>query len=237
MAKTKDVQLTKKSIEEVSVRLIGTAPILVGHPLPWDEGSYWDDQPAEVGKSKVKRPSPTQVALLAAITGNGYALDVPTYDETRGVTGYQEAILRGHWLPDHSPGFPVAGFLGAVTTGAVQYGGKNYGLSAVKLRSLMLSGDEQNTTLARIKVGGVTFAEDIGRNSDMKRSPRRIIRLQYELPWETTLRVRFSPALLNVQGVIQAFAWGGDFGIGQRRPSSPHGGQYGTFRVAMDNES
>jgi len=235
MAKNKDIKLTARHVEDVSVRLIGTAPVLVGHPLPWDIGSYWDNQPPEIGKTKIKRPTQTQLELLQGVRSNGFNLTTVPYDDTRGVNGYQEAILRGYWLPDLNPAFPVSGFLGAITKGAVQYGGKNYDLPAVKLRALTLFGDTTNTVLARLTVGSVAFDEDIGPDSG-RGAPRHIIRIRYDLPWETTLRVRFSPALLNTQGIMQAFEWGGDFGIGQRRPSSPHGGQYGTFRLATADD-
>lgn len=230
MPRQREVTLTEKPIQEVNIELEGTAPMLIGHPLPWDIGSYWDNQAAEAGKQKVKRPTAEQLSLLAAITGNGFSLPVASYDAARGVNGYQESILRGHWLPDHGAAFPVSGFLGAITKGAVQYGGKNYNLPAVKLRALTLFGDRSNTVLARIQTGGVAFDEDIGPDAG-RGSPRHIIRIRYDLPWSTIIRVRFSPALLAVEGILQAFAWGGDFGVGQRRPSSPHGGQYGTFKV------
>lgn len=199
-------------------------------------GGYWEAQPAEVSKNKIKRASKTQVALLAAISKNGYDLSLKPYDTVRGLDTAQESVLRGHWLPDHAPAFPVAGFQGAITRGAVQYSGKNYGIPAIKLRALTLFGDATNTALARIKTSAVMFndinGEDMGTSSGMVRSPRMIVRLCYDLPWETTLRVRFNSALFTAQQVLQAFVWGGDFGVGQWRPSSPHGGQHGTFRVA-----
>lgn len=227
----------ERAQSELSVRLIGTSPVLVGHSLPWDIGpAYWETQPPEVSKNKIKRPSPSQLALLNAISKNGYDFNIQKYDAVRGLDAYQESILRGHWLPDHAPAFPVSGFLAALATGAVQYGGKNYGLSAKKLRAMQLFGDDKNPVLARIKTPTVSFDETMGINSGMNKSPRHIIRILYDLPWETELRVRYSSALLSPENITQALAWAGDFGIGQRRPSSPHGGQYGTFRVAREED-
>jgi hypothetical protein len=234
MTSSKTVQTTERALEEVVVQLEGTAPVLVAHVLPWDAMSYWDTQPAEIAKRKVKRPSAVQLALLAAISDNGYDLPIQPYDEKRGLDAYQETILRGHWLPgDHAPGFPVAGFMGAIATGAVQYNGKNYGLSAKKLRSLNLFGDVQDTSLARIETSGVSFDDDIGKDAG-RGAPRHIVRIRYALPWHTELRIRYSAALFTPEQIVQVLQWGGDFGIGQRRPSSPHGGQYGTFRVAEE---
>lgn len=228
----KSIAVTGKTFEKCELQIIGTAPILVGHPLPWDIGSYWDNQPAEVSQNKVKRPTAEQLKLLEQITGNGYSLKVQPYNNVRGVDGYQEAILRGHWLPDHAPAFPVAGLVGAISAGAVQYGGKNYGMAATKLRSLLVAGDPSNKALIRIETDSVSFQEDIGRNSDMKKSPRHIIRLCYGMPWKAAVTITYNPALLTQSKVVQAVSWAGDWGIGQRRPSSPHGGQFGTFRLA-----
>ena len=229
--------LKDRAQSEVTVRLIGTAPVLVGHPLPWDIGpAYWEAQAPEVSKNKIKRPTAAQLALLTAISKNGYDFQIQKYDPVRGLDAYQESILRGHWLPDHAPAFPVSGFLAALATGAVQYGGKNYGLPAKKLRAMQLFGDDKNPVLARIKAAAVSFDEQMGINSGMTKSPRHIIRILYDLPWETELRVRFSSALLTPENITQALEWAGDFGIGQRRPSSPHGGQYGTFRVAREED-
>ena len=238
MAKKQAVSVSQRSIDTVDITLIGTAPMLVGHPLPWDVMSWWDDQPAEVtsGNRKLKLASEGDQRLLLQIGKNGYSLPMKPYNAVEGVNAYQEAILRGHWLPDLAPGFPVSGFLGALTSGSVQYGGKNYGLSATKLRSLTLLGDSKNTALARIQAADVCFDEDIGRDSGMRRAPRLIVRLRYDLPWSTTIRVRYSPNLLKATELAQAFTWAGDFGVGQRRPSSPHGGAYGTFRVAEAGE-
>lgn len=229
--------LKEKSLGEVTIRLIGTAPMLVKRPLPWDiGGAYWEAQPPEVSKNKIKRPTPSQLAILRAVSANGYELPTQKYDNVRGLDPYQECIVGGHWLPDHAPAFPVSGFLGAIAKGAVQYGGKNYGLSATKLRAMQLFGDAKNPVLARIKTKNVSFDETMGKNSGMNAAPRIIIRILYDLPWETELRVRYSSALLEPEQITQVLAWAGDFGVGQRRPSSPHGGQYGTFRVATEED-
>jgi hypothetical protein len=227
------VATTGRKIEEADIHIVGTAPMLVAHPLAWDiGGGYWEAQDPEIAKNKIKRPTPPQLELLEAIMGNGHGFGpIQPYRADRGLDTYQEAILRGHWLPDHTPAFPVDGFKGAVATGAVQYGGKNYGLSAKKLRAIEMFGDDTDRTLARIQCRNVSFDETMGINSGMTRSPRHIIRIRYDLPWTTTLRVRYNPTLLDVKQIVQVFEWAGDFGVGQRRPSSPHGGQYGTFQV------
>lgn len=230
---TRTVSTRQRPIEEVEIKLIGTAPMLVAHTLPWDiGGQYWERQAPEIAKGKIKRASASQRALLDAVIAAGYDFTVRPYDDVRGLDAYQETLLRGHWLPDCAPAFPVDGFKGAITYGATQYGGKNYGLSAKKLRSLEIFGDPETKTLARIKTANVTFDETMGVNSGMTRAPREIIRIRYDLPWETTLRIRYISALLNAEQIVQVLEWAGNFGVGQRRPSSPHGGQYGTFRVA-----
>jgi hypothetical protein len=235
--KTVTHDVKDRAQSEIIVRLIGTAPMLVGHPLPWDIGpAYWEAQSPEISKSRIKRATASQLALLNAISKNGFDFEIQKYDTVRGLDPYQEAVLRGHWLPDHAPAFPVSGFLAALTTGAVQYGGKNYGLPAKKLRAMQLFGDDKNPVLARIKTATVSFDETMGINSGMNKSPRHIIRLMYDLPWETELRVRYSSALLTSENITQALEWAGDFGVGQRRPSSPHGGQYGTFRLAREED-
>lgn len=233
MSKAKVFTSTPRAVQELTVTLVGRAPVLVAHMLPWDYAGYWDDKAAEVTKKqvKIKRPSPAQLALLTAISGNGHGLNVKPYDDVRGLDQHQETILRGWWLPDHAAAFPVDGFKGAIATGAVQYGGKNYGLPKVKLLAMELFGDEKDVTLARIETADVSFDETIGRDSG-RGAPRPIVRIRYGLPWQTTIRVRYNPALLRAEDVVQSLVWAGDFGIGQRRPSSPHGGQYGTFRVA-----
>jgi len=231
VAKGKVVEGIASAIQEMVVTLIGRAPVLVAHMLPWDHGSYWDEAAPEVAKRKIKRPSVQQAALLKAIGSNGYNFDLKPYDSVRGLDTKQETILRGWWLPDHGPAFPVDGFKGAIATGAVQYNGKNYGLSKRKLLALELFGDDTDVTLARIETDDVSFDETIGRDAG-RGAPRPIVRIRYGLPWQTTLRVRYNPSLLRAEEIAQALMWAGDFGIGQRRPSSPHGGQYGTFKVA-----
>lgn len=218
------------SIQELDVTLVGRAPVLVAHMLPWDHGSYWDDKPAEIAQQKIKRASTGQLDLLKAVMRKHPGLDAKAYDKVRGLDSRQECILRGHWLPDHAPAFPVDGFKGAIATGAVQYNGKKDGLSKRKLLSLELFGDELDVTLARITVKNIGFDETIGRDAG-RGAPRPIIRVRYPMPWTTTLRVRFNAGLFRAEEIVQALEWAGDFGIGQRRPSSPHGGQYGTFRV------
>ena len=105
-AKQETHSIKERSLREVIIRLIGTAPVLVAHPLPWDIMSYWDSQPKEISKTKVKRPGRGQRELLVHIQKNGYDLDFQPYDTTeeRGLDVYQETILRGHWLPDYTPG-------------------------------------------------------------------------------------------------------------------------------------
>lgn len=227
--------LPPRKMAECRLRLVGTAPILVAHTMPWDVGAvYWEAQPAEIAKNKIKRPNTAQVKMLERVCRNGYDLPCAPYDADKGLNIYQEAICRGYWLPDGAPAFPVSGFLGAIATGAVQYNGKAYGMPAKKLRSLLLTGDELDGTLARISTPRVGFHEDMGIGTTGV--PRHIVRLHLDLPWETTLTVKYSSGLFDEKNIAQALQWAGDFGIGQRRPSSPHGGQYGTFRIATTED-
>jgi len=231
------VQLYKPVYEAVEVHLMGTAPMLVAHPLQWDVGkSYWERQPPEISEKKIKRPTPIQLDLLKALTAlYGAKLGIVPYDKVLGLDELQEALLRGHWLPDLSPGFPVSGFQAAMAAGSAAYGGKNQGMSAKKLRAIRVIGDEQNPVLARISTP-VEIDYTMGQNSGMVKSPRQIVRLRFPVGWTARLVNHYNPALIRGDRVIQAHAWAGDFGVGQSRPSSPHGGNHGTFRLYNPNE-
>lgn len=232
------IPLYKPVYETTVVDLIGTAPMLVAHALQWDTGkAYWERQPPEISEKKVKRPNPAQLALLKALTAKyGAELGVAPYDKILGLDEFQEALLRGHWLPDLSPAFPVSGFQAALAAGAASYGGKNQGMSAKKLRAICLIGDGQNPVLARIFTP-IEIDYDMGQNSGMVKSPRQIVRLRFPVGWTTRLINRYNPALIQCGKVVQAHAWAGDFGVGQWRPSSPHGGNHGTFRLYNPSEA
>lgn len=239
MTKKRMMQTTERTLQTAVVRLEGTASVLVAKALPWDVPGYWDSFPPEIRemKRKPKRIGRPMLDLLDAVRSNGFSLELETYDEQYGVDAYQEAVLRGHWLPDaHAVGFPVDGFRGALATGATRYGGKNSGLPATKLRGIMMQGDPADPALAKIDTKQVLFDEAIGFNSGANRAPRHIIRLRYELPWTTELTIQYPIELLTAEKIAQAFTWAGDFGIGQRRPGSPHGGQHGTFRITSIKE-
>lgn len=229
-------QVSQPVYDEFRIHIIGTAPMLVAHPLQWDVPSYWDLQPPEISETKIKRPTPVQLDLLSQLFAKyGDHWGLTPYDPVRGVQPIQEAYLRGHWLPDLRPAFPIDGFRGALATAAAKYGGMNSGMPANKLRVIQVRGDKANPALAAIDTD-IQIKEDIGKNSGMTKSPRYIVRLLYPTGWETELMSRFNAALITRPKLLQAWAWAGDFGVGQRRPSSPHGGEYGTFRLTRTGE-
>lgn len=218
---------TRTQYRVFDVPLVFTAPILVAHQLAWDVPGFWEGQPLAVGerKDKVAVLTKEQRALLQK-------LDIPV-DETLSVEA--EAHLRGHWLPDGRPGFPASGFLGAVGTAVVQYKGKSRDSLNKKtvLGALALLGDESAPDLVAFDAPSpYRIVQDIGRNSGMTGAPRLITRLEFPKGTRVTLRARCVPSLLNEQQVAQVIAWGGDFGIGQRRPGSPKGGGFGTWQIA-----
>ena len=231
--------LSKAIFAELTLKIVGTANMLMAHPLQWDVGpAYWEKQPPEIAKKKIKRPTASQLELLNKFLKQPWAtrLGLMPYDPIPGLDEIQEAFLRGHWLPDLTPGFPVSGFQAALAAGAVAYGGKNQGMSAKKLRAIHTRGDEQNPALARITTATIELQTDMGMNSGITKSPRNIVRLMFPIGWKTTLTIRYNAALLERDKLAQAWVWGGDFGIGQWRPSSPHGGTNGTFRLGKSGE-
>jgi hypothetical protein len=207
-----------------AIRVLGTSPLIVAHQLAWDIAGYWEQQPPEVGKRKIKRASIEQVALLKQLQIEYVAED--------GLTSHAEAHLRGHWLPDARPGFPGAGFMGAIRTAAVQYQGRAKDrLTGKKIAAaFQVLGDASDPSLVAVE-GPFRVREDIATNSGFGGAPRVATRLMFDTGWQAELRIKYLPRLMTDQQIVQLIAWSGDFGIGQWRPSSPKGGTFGTYSV------
>lgn len=214
--------------KEVVVPIVGTAPLLIGHPLPWDiGGAYWQDQPPEVGNSKLKVPPAEDQALLKRLGIK--------YTPGEQLSTEAEVYMRGYWLPDGMPAYPQSGFMNAILTGAKTYQGRGKDrISAKKISAaLRVLGDPADPNLVQIR-GTITTDVCMGRNSGMNAAPRIVTRLKIPTGWAAKLRISYLPALINVAQIAQLVRWSGDFGIGQWRPSAPKGGTYGTYQLAVE---
>jgi len=223
-----------KQFEEAAITIEGTAPLLVARPMPWDiGGKFWEQFDREIREAQnpAEVLAPHDRELLGQL---GFVVNGKIHAEA-------EAHLRGHWLPDLRPAFPASGFMGACRTAVVQYKGKSKeALTAKKIGGAMqILGDEADLSLVAITPhpsveahqAPQTIDVQIGINSGQRRSPRIITRLKFPVKWQATLRVRWLSQLLSDQDVAQVIAWAGNWGIGQWRPSSPHPGMHGTWRI------
>src|SRR3990167_474659 len=225
MSKRTTIREASGSYEYFAVRIVGTAPILIAHPLPWDiGGAFWDEQSADTRqhKRKIEVITDSQRDLLKKlkVSVNGH------------LTDEAEAHLRGHWLPDLRPGFPVSGFMGACRTGIVQHKGKSKNaLSGKKAAgAFAIIGHDTCPELVALD-GAYAIRRDMAKNSGGyggTGAPRIATRIEVAIGWEAELRIRFNVDLINEQTIGQAISWGGDYGVGQWRPGSPKGGTFGT---------
>jgi hypothetical protein len=211
--------------------IIGTAPMIVAHALPWDiGGAFWETQPLKVREAKDK---------LSVLTPEQHKLLEAFKLESKGkLTDQAEAHLRGYWLPDLRPGFPVSGFMGACRTAVIQYKGKSKDAMTAKKASGAFSifGDESYPELVAL-VAPYSVRTDIAKNSGLGGAPRIATRIQIANGWRATLRTRYVPRLVTDQAIAQIISWAGDFGVGQWRPGSPKGGTCGTWRAAREGEA
>ena len=215
-----------KQFDEADIPIVGTAPLLIAHPMPWDiGGGFWEGYPREIAERKnpVDVLSPIDRSLLQRL---GFAVNGK-------LTAEMNAHLRGYWLPNLEPAFPASGFMGACRTAVVQYKGKGKdALTAKKVGGAMqIIGDDADHSLVAI-VGEKSIDVRMGPNSGQTRSPRIITRLKFAAGWKSVLRVRWLSELLSAQDILQIVAWAGNWGVGQGRPSSPHAGTNGTWRLA-----
>ena len=215
-----------KVFEVMDLEIEGTAPLLVAHAMPWDiGGKFWEGYPREVQESKniADVLSPIDRQLLKRL---GF--------EINGRVGADaEAHLRGHWLPDLRPAFPSSGFMRACLTAVVQYKGKGRSaLTAKKVGGgMQILGDDTDRSLVEIKGEVQVSKPDIGRMSGIGGAPRIITRLRFEPGWRAVLRAQYITEILSAQDIVQVVAWAGNWGVGQWRPSSPHPGPPGTWRL------
>lgn len=218
-----------KQFDEADIPIVGTAPLLVAHPMPWDiGGAFWEQHPREIAEAKNPADvlQPSDHALLKSL---GFPVNGK-------LTPQAEAHLRGYWLPDLTPAYPASGFMGACRTAVVQYKGKGRdALTAKKVGGAMqVLGHDADRSLVAIE-GPFALNVTIGKNSGMTAAPRIITRLEFAAGWRAVLRVRWISQLLTAQDVLQVVAWAGNWGIGQWRPSSAHAGQHGTWALADSN--
>lgn len=230
---------TKSLLEWVEIPIVGTAPLLVSHHMPWDHPSYYDDLGLEIKNEKLKFLEPDQVALLDRLRDAypTYA-DEMTYDENR-LSATAEVFLRGYWLPDLTPAYVTRGFSLACLNAVAKYRGPGRtSLSKGKVSAaLRIRGsDPSDQTLVPIHGAKPSIQTDMGRAGDARGTPRVIRRLRFEPGWSTTLVMGCLPALLSVTQGAQIVAWSGEFGVGQWRPSSNHPGDNGTYQVVSPEE-
>lgn len=231
MTKPMTIEETQSYYEYVEVPIVGTAPILIAHPMPWDiGGAFWEEQDQAVQNSKniAAVLSDQDRALLAR-------LGMPVNGK---LTAEQNAHLRMYWLPDLRPGFPASGFMGAVRTATVQYKGKGRDvLTAKKVGgALDILGDETAPDMVAIDGGREVESPRVGKGGGIGGAPRLITRMKITLPWRAVLRVRYIKKLIQEQTIAQLIQWAGDWGIGQWRPSSPKGGSFGTWRLKREGD-
>lgn len=220
------VSISRPSMAQWNVTIEGTTSLLVAHRLPWDlGGSYWETQRPEIGRNKVKLPTEEQIAILET-------LGKPFTDPERGLNLDQEVLLRGHWLPDVSPGFPAVAFKGALLRALTTYQGKSKNaLKATRVsRQLDIEGDPHAPDLVRLE-GGYRVRQEMGRDSGMSRSPRLITRLEFPAGWRALLSVLYLPSMLDQQQVAQLLNWAGMVGVGQWSGSADKGGTHGRFTI------
>lgn len=209
---------------EITIPVVGTAPILVAHRLQWDVPGFWDDAPPDMGRDKAKALTAKQRTTL----------DVLGMPLNGALTRDQETFLRGHWLPTGKPAFPTDGFMGAIDAGARTYQKRGSGRISVKklAGSLRILGDDTDVTLAALAGPAPTIDEDIGTDAG-RGAPRLVRRLRWEGgEWHFALRFRYIPQQLNADQIAQLVLWAGYMGIGQGRPSAPkHPKNFGTFAI------
>lgn len=216
----------------VEIPIVGTSPLLVSHPMPWDIGpAYWEGRAPEVGRNKEKFLSVPQQDLLVQLQER-YGKEYDISYKKNQLSKYAEVFIRGHWLPGLRSAFPVAGFQAAIVKGASAYQKPGKGkLSKGKISAaVQVIGEDEDLNLVEIE-GPFTLREDIGINSGMKGAPRLITRLEFATGWMAKLKIKYIDALISTAQIAQLVAWSGDFGVGQWRPSAPnHPGQMGRYK-------
>jgi hypothetical protein len=136
------------------------------------------------------------------------------------VADYEASI---HRLTDGRFGFPAVGFKGATVSGARAFKGS---ITMAALRPMLyFFPDDRATGLIAI-AGKPHMREDVVRNATGVAD----LRYRAEFPdWSATLRVEFSPHLIDRRSVLALVSEGGRNGIGEWRPEK--GGVNGTYEV------
>lgn len=141
--------------------------------------------------------------------------------EARDPAADYEASI--HRLTDGRFGFPAVGFKGATVSGARAFKGS---ITMAALRPMLyFFPDDRATGLIAI-AGKPHMREDVVRNAT------GVADLRYRAEftdWSATLRVEFSPHLIDRRSVLALVAEGGRNGIGEWRPE--RGGVNGTYEV------
>lgn len=219
MAETKPVKIGSFDLQTVSVKIVGTAPIIFHK---WADKARREMLDKQLGVAKTgrdpKNPEADFLGSMYAMTADG-RLDEGWASRVHTGTIYPIPEVTDYEMPDGGFGLPAVAFKASAIRAGKTMGGVMTDLRA----SFHIHGEYvriygEDTLVAREDMVRVGQTTDIRFRGSF-------------LEWSANFPVEFNAKAISVEQLLTLFAGAGfSTGVGEWRPEKD--GQYGTFRLA-----